>query len=594
MASTGHARRFAITALIAAIPVLALCCFTTLTIYSGNSEEFSAAYTDLASIYLPYCALLVMLLGLPGTFLNDGGLTRYRGFLAALGILVWLQGNVLVWDYGVLDGRSISWLAGAWRGVLDLGIWIVLLFAATRGRPRINRALTAAAIATFAIQAAIAVTTVAGDPGGLVVRSEPAAASANRDDVFGFSTDRNVVHILMDGFQTDILQGILAAKGGEELERELQGFTLFEHNLGAFPYTLVTIPAYLAGERYTNQIPVEDFVGMTLQGRTILSAAFDAGYEVDIAAPTGLANRYSKARHTNVYAIRSGDHVDERENIVGESAKLVDLALFRDVPHFAKALVYRDQLWVFQGMVEPESYQHLQYFADLSFLRRLAERMSADRDTPVYKLIHVMLSHKPTVGTAACEFAGNQVTSRKTVTAHATCSLRTVVSVLKRMQELGVYDNSLIVLMGDHGAWVPIDGLQAPAGVGGKPSALNVAMATPVLAIKPPHAKGSLRVSDAETSVLDVPSTIASIIGLPAEFPGRPAMTLSENETRERWHTIFGFGHNDYAPGYLFPMHEFRVTGNPYDLDSWQRTRRLLPGGVVESDLPVAASNAPD
>ena len=42
--------------------------------------------------------------------------------LFALAGLVWLQGNILVWDYGPLDGRSISWTVNRSRGFIDAAI----------------------------------------------------------------------------------------------------------------------------------------------------------------------------------------------------------------------------------------------------------------------------------------------------------------------------------------------------------------------------------------------------------------------------------------------------------------------------------------
>ena len=39
-------------------------------------------------------------------------------------ILLWAQGNLMVWEYGLLDGRSIDWTKDTWRGWLDFSIWV--------------------------------------------------------------------------------------------------------------------------------------------------------------------------------------------------------------------------------------------------------------------------------------------------------------------------------------------------------------------------------------------------------------------------------------------------------------------------------------
>ena len=43
-------------------------------------------------------------------------------------IILWIQGNVIVWNYGVFDGRIINWTMYSYRGVIDSTIWVVALF----------------------------------------------------------------------------------------------------------------------------------------------------------------------------------------------------------------------------------------------------------------------------------------------------------------------------------------------------------------------------------------------------------------------------------------------------------------------------------
>ncbi|NIO41950.1 MAG: hypothetical protein GTO41_18345, partial [Burkholderiales bacterium] len=77
---------------------------------------------------------------------------RYFAVLAGLAVLVWLQGNILVWDYGVLDGRNIDWISGAWRGVLDIAIWCLVLGVALAVYERFGNGLVKAVIGVLAIQ----------------------------------------------------------------------------------------------------------------------------------------------------------------------------------------------------------------------------------------------------------------------------------------------------------------------------------------------------------------------------------------------------------------------------------------------------------
>ena len=145
--------------------------------------------------------------------------------------------------------------------------------------------------------------------------------------------------------------------------------------------------------------------------------------------------------------------------------------------------------------------------------------------------------------------------------------------MLSAIKAQGIYDDTVIVLMGDHGAWVPAKVTnQSPYA-----DALTVGMATPFLAVKPLAAGGGIVVSDRPTSVLDIADSIADMIGLDASFGGTRISddVLAENHVRR--HFTYVFGNNPDAPGYFFPIHERIVKGTPFDGSSWSAGRKFMP-----------------
>lgn len=555
--------------------------FAPFTLYTGNVDEFNVPLTSILEEYIWWACLALAGLPLPAMFLRGHRRTAWIAFLAALCVLLWLQGNILVWDYGVLDGRSIDWLDGLWRGVLDGAIWIGLILVALYGYQRFGKMLVTAAFATFGIQLILLVTAIAGGATGQGTMPVAAPVAEDREAVFRFSRENNVLHVVMDGFQADLFEEIVNDPANAELRDALEGFTFFRQNLGVYPYTEMTMPALVSGRIYRNEQPKADFVAETMRGHTILNAAKAAGYEVDIAASTGLRNVYARGSHDHSYAIANNQHVSERDYVINDAAKLADLSLFRLAPHFAKILVYNDQLWLVQARVTGEGWLQLQYFADLAFLEQFRARMSADRDVPVYKLLHLMLSHTPTIGDEDCGYDGRRATTRENVIVQATCGLRGVVDVLQQMRTLGVYDDSLIVLMADHGAWIEAAGFDGAVD-DEYVNALTVGMALPVLAVKPRGTTHEFATSDAPTSLIDVPATIAALAHIDAEFDGRVVFDLEDDEPRQRTHMIYAYGENDEHPGYLNPLTEFAVDGYAFRASDWQRLGRNLPGGQRE------------
>jgi len=212
--------------------------------------------------------------------------------------------------------------------------------------------------------------------------------------------------------------------------------------------------------------------------------------------------------------------------------------------------------------------------------------MSVDRDASVYKYVHLMLSHNPMVTTADCEYAGVLPSIRDNIISQARCGLIEVVRLLEKMKELGIYNDATIVLQADHGVWVAPRGLELKAGAGDKNRFIvhpaSVGEALPLMAVKLPHASGSIETSLVYSSITDTPATIASVMGLDSDFDGRSIFDLAPGEARERKHYIYEYLRSEWKADYLAPMQEYVVNGSAYNSATWRKTDKYLPKGVVE------------
>ena len=118
---------------LSAIPALYLFLLMPFTLYIGNINEFTVSFGAMMQLYASAIIFIVFIFGLFGMFMRDSVYSRYAALLAIIGILIWIQGNLLVWNYGLLDGRAIDWSKNTWRGWLEVAIWggglIIVMFA---------------------------------------------------------------------------------------------------------------------------------------------------------------------------------------------------------------------------------------------------------------------------------------------------------------------------------------------------------------------------------------------------------------------------------------------------------------------------------
>lgn len=561
--------------------------FAPTTLYIGNADEFSLSLGNILSHFMRpavFCGAALMLVG---AVLPSESRIRYCVLLASLSILFWIQSNLLTWDYGALDGRSIDWTQDRWRGWVDLGIWVSVIAATLWFSERLLKPVIATSVTIFGLQLILIAFTVATNWSNHFTRPEHRTSDALVEN-YRFSSKMNVVHLIIDGFQSDVFNEIInEGDEGRGFLSRLDGFVFFQEHLGVFPYTHMTIPAMLTGEIYRNHVSIETFRDETLGGKTFLNAAYDAGYEVDIASPLPMYHWYTRGKYTNAYNMSTKRHLAGSERDLSDVVKLLDLTLFRSAPHLLKRLVYNGQKWLLQPIFYSSNPTNLHFFfAHNEYLKNLEVQMSVTRSAPVYKLIHVMLSHTPFVAGENCTYAGKVLpVARVTVKNQARCGLRSAIRMLERMKELGIYDDALIILMGDHGAWVPPAGLQPHTLPDGRRKTVDpivAAMALPLLAIKRPGASGELQVSEVPSSLVDTAATIASVLDFDVTFPGRSVFDLRPGQPRLRQYHYYRYSRSELRADYLKPVQEFVIDGRVLESSAWSTGSLFLPEGVVQ------------
>lgn len=584
--------RFARSVPVAGVAVL-LCLhlffITPVTIHAGNADQFTTSLPDLLLTYVRPALFLVLALTLAASLLPASVASRCSLVLGALCLMLWVQGHLLVWDYGQLDGRPIDWSGDSWRGWLDGALWLAAIAFGFLAAGRAARVLLILATVSTLLLVAVSAVRMLQTP----IRSAGLEASVSSHQMHRFSTTRNVLHIVADGVQTDVFRELLEQGSGKGISRDsLDGFVFYPQHLGAFPYTHMSVPAILSGRMYDNSVARERFLDQALGPRSasLLNAAAANGFTIDLAIASGIERLYTRGAFHNLHPLVAHGSTDVGSFRTREAATLIDLVLFRVAPHALKRGVYRDQQWLVQGWISAPGEVPLPSFAHAEFVRAVAEHAVADRVEPVYKLMHLMVSHEPMATADDCSFAGRLLpTERAAVLAQTRCGLEAILALFERMKRLGIYDSTTIVLMADHGAWLAPSGHVPAERAQGGPTVLpkTVGLAMPLFAIKAPGASGPLRESEAPSWIVDTPATVAATAGIEGEFPGRNALELAPGEQRSRLFRAYKFERGEWQASFLAPMQESRVSGPPVYGQNWQLIRVLQPGSVSpETEMP--------
>jgi hypothetical protein len=547
--------------------------FGSFNIYQGNINEFVVPLTSILKIFLLPAFILILVLSAIGLLLPKKSHQRYISILFILGILIWLQGNILVWKYGLLDGHGIDWSKNVWRGWADLTLWVVLLFVALLFYKQIYKIAGFASIALLSLLSVSLVFTSIQKPEIWEVKEKFSLPTIPPEEIFEFSSKQNIIHFILDGFQSDIFQEIIS-EDIDHYSKSLQGFTFFKENIGSFPTTYMSIPAFFSGKIYKNNIPMRRFLKKVIGGRTITNVLHDLGYEIDFVAGKFF---FKNARYSNLYRIAFPYGGTKQHIVKTNSALMLDLVLFRCAPHFLKRAIYNNEQWFVQRILASTNGSlRGRYFSHKAFLNDLINHMSVSRIKPVYKYIHLMTSHPPVVVNNECEYTENIQPTRENLKIQAKCCLDDFIKFLLKLKMKGVYESSLIILHADHGVGREIKMKNMSKHIDQDLSGVEESIpiiagsAVALMAIKPPQSKGILKTSKAQTTLTDIPATISSILNLNEKFDGRSVFEIDPDEVRERNFYFYKWRHENWKSTYFHRLDEFTIKGSVFDRASWK------------------------
>jgi len=171
-----------------------------------------------------------------------------------------------------------------------------------------------------------------------------------------------------------------------------------------------------------------------------------------------------------------------------EALQLLDLSLFRASPAWLQRRIFNKGRWFTVGRLDVPT--EIAWVMDGYALLDLASReLRVDDGAPTLKFIHSLSTHTPYVLNDDCR---TYTLDEDRLVSQTRCALQAVASLLRRLDEVGAYDNTAIAVMADHGIDPGVHGRRA-----GDESDKNwqflAGSANPVFLIKPRGSRGPLR-----------------------------------------------------------------------------------------------------
>ena len=560
-------------------PALLLCLnllvFGTYAVYIGNTGEFLVPYFDALKLLLLPGLASVLILCLIAWGLNSRHSVAYCVVLLFLAFITYFHGNLIRWDVGVLDGSALD-MARSWRGLVDALIWAVLAWLAWRFRYH----LVAQGWKLCSLLALFQVIGLSTQDGKIA--DSPPNAQVYPEKNSYFSEQNNVIHIILDAFQANVFEYILQSR--PQMKDEFSGFTFFRDAVTPSDVTYLSVPATLSGKAYTNDSTISDYHDDTLGGENLYTFLAERNYAIDVATPVWW-NQTSNV-FSSYYRIPTP--YAGNEALRSTALLLLDISLFRQAPHFLKSQIYRNGVWLISNRLLSRPEQQFSHFAHNEFLRDFTERAAIKSERPTYKFIHLVTPHAPLVTDYECGFFGaEQAYSMETFGVQSRCTLESVTAFLRRLKKLGIYNDSLLLIHGDHGGGVAFDMRDADGQASNSSESLHQMWGNPLplVLVKPPGADGPLRISNNPVSLTDLPATVADLLDTENPFPGRSMFDAVSSEPPVREYHRSTMHRNDAAEKDRFDnFSSFYISGSVYDVAAWSEGKFFQAPATTENE----------
>ena len=456
----------------------------------------------------------------------------------AVFIALYVQGNFLAGGLPALDGSEIDWGAYTSDNFITLGVCLVLaagvIFAFKKlGSEKLVIYAAGVSLAVFAMLTVSLVTVSVNN--GLFKSKNNFVSTSEKFNAA--SSDRNFFIFMVDSQSATEFSQVIS---DEQFLHAFDDFTYFPDTLSAYAYTRDSVPFVLSGELNKNEEEFGDWSERALNGSPLFKELDRRGYEIYLydSELAWYGEKNFSIRNdsgSNNITVKFGEFFRQEMRYVW--FKYLPYAFKR-----ASGIEYLD----FTRCVDMFDWRNDAMYKEFKNTR-ISKTPGAQ-----FRFIHAEGAHVPLDMDEDMNRIGNGTYLQKTA---ATAKL--IAAFIERLKENGVYDDSVIVIMSDHG-YQPAEG---------QPDNYILSRFNPILLIKGAGEKHGLIYSDKPVSYLDLPEAYNDLLdGKKSDelFPG-----AEYPRTRTViWYEIYKEEHMvEYlTDGKATEWDKFRETGAIFDL----------------------------
>jgi len=351
-----------------------------------------------------------------------------------------------------------------------------------------------------------------------------------------------------------------------DVKDHFDGFTFYQNNISHNTNTFPSVPQMLTNYRYKGT-EWADYTSKAWEGDTVPKVLTENGYNVNLLIDSLTTYSTVNQLEGQCFNIKDCDADDIKFNYIGDGGiipTMTQISLSRLSPYALKSFFTL-------GLGSNLSSKFIEYKNDYpdimpmaigvssdidyyNYLRR--NRLNADSDEKTFSFIHLNCSHGSSAETV------NLYDRHEKVDIYSTTrgGFQILFEYFDQMKKLGVYDNSTIIVLGDHG--------RAPAEIEIDDEPGLTSAITTALLVKPAGERGELKLDRySELSNDFFPASVLDYAGIDHSDFGLSYKDVIEGDLHpDRYMQTFDWG----GYGKVIYKAYYKVTGDARDFDNWE------------------------
>ena len=350
-------------------------------------------------------------------------------------VCLYIQGNFLVSNLPSLDGTVINWENYTTDSIISIILWVVvigiIIFTSIKFKmENVIKTCTFISLAIlFMLGSSLTTTLLQSD-----LKKKETPVSYTIKNYNNASTNKNFFIFLVDAVDSVMFDEVMSSD--PDFKNTFDDFTYYKDTISLYPYTRDSIPYILTGILNDNKDDFRTYSTKAYNNSKLLNKLKELGYE---------RNLYETE------LIWEDEKIKDIDNIVSVNGDFDFISYFKEQ---TKYLLFKYLPYPLKKYSKIE-YMDFNRCKKISGLYEWTNTFNYDlirnekivkQDKDVFSFYHLQGAHIPCFYNKKLEITEND-SYYETLAGNVTL----IDSFIKRLKEADVYDNSVIIILSDHG-----------------------------------------------------------------------------------------------------------------------------------------------